>query len=69
MKSLSHSSEVVTARLDSLYEEATGSRVAVHSADEILHRRLMGKADEVTHMVDNQPGQMFRVMEVLTLEM
>lgn len=28
----------------------------------------MGKVDEITHMVDNQPGQMLRVVEVLTLE-
>lgn len=27
----------------------------------------MGKADEVTHMVNNEPGQMLGVMEVLTL--
>lgn len=63
----SHCVEVVTARLDGLDEEAAGSGVAVHSADEVLHWRLMGKADEVTHVVDNQPGQMLRVMQVLTL--
>lgn len=63
-----HSSEVVTAGLDGLDEEAAGSRVAVNCADEILHRRLMGKVDEVTHVVDNQPSQMLRVVQVLTLE-
>lgn len=63
----SHSAEVVTAGLDGLDEETTGSWVAVHSADEILHWRLMGQADEVTHMVDYQPGQMLWVMKVLTL--
>lgn len=50
---LSHSSEVVTAGLDGLNEEATGSRVAVNGADEILNWRLMRKADEVTHVVDD----------------
>lgn len=39
----------------------------MYSTDEILHWWLMGKINEVTHMVDNQPGQMFGVVEVLTL--
>lgn len=64
----SYSSEVVTAGLDGLDEEATGSRVAVDSTYEVLHWRLMGKADEVTNMIDNQPGEMLRVMEILTLQ-
>lgn len=63
----SHISEVATTGLDGLDEEATGSGVAVYSTDEILHWWLMGKINEVTHMVDNQPGQMFGVVEVLTL--
>lgn len=55
----SHRSEVATTGLDGLDEEATGCRVAVYSTDEILHWWLVGKINEVTHMVDNQPGQMF----------
>lgn len=37
-------------------------------ADKILHWRLMREADEVTHMVDNEPCQMLRIMEVLALK-
>ena len=62
-----HSREVVTAGLDGLDEEAAGGRVAVHGTDEVLHWGLMGQADQVTDVVHDQPGQMLRVMEVLTL--
>lgn len=54
--SQSYSSEVITAGLDGLDEEATSSGVAVDSTDEILHWGLMGKADEVTNVVDDQPS-------------
>lgn len=68
LRGSTHICEVVTAGLDGLDKESAGSGVSVHSANEVLHRRLMRKVNQVTHMVDNQPGQMLRVMEVLTLE-
>lgn len=63
-----YSVEVIAARLDGLDEKATGSRVAVNCTDEILHWRLMGETDEILHVVDNQPGEVFRVVQVLTLQ-
>lgn len=63
-----YSVEVIATRLDGLDEKATGSRVAVHCTDEILHRRLVGETDEILHVVDNQPGEVLRVVQVLTLQ-
>lgn len=40
----------------------------MHGTDEVLHRRLMGKVDEVTDVVYDQPGQVLRVVQVLTLQ-
>lgn len=37
------------------------------SANEILNWRLMGEGDEVTHVIDNQPGQVLRVVKILAL--
>lgn len=68
MRIYSYRIKVVTARLNSLNEEAAGSGVAVDCTDEILHRRLMGKINEVTNMIHNQPGQMLGVVQVLTLK-
>lgn len=65
---LTYSVEVVAARLDSLDEKATGSRVAVHCTDEILHWRLVRETDEILHVVYNQPGEVLRVVQVLTLQ-
>lgn len=67
MRTYTHRIEVVTAGLNSLNEEAACSRVAVNCTDKILYRRLMGKVNEVTNVVDNQPGQMLRIVQVLTL--
>lgn len=64
----SYSVEVIAARLDGLDEKATGSRVAVHCTDEILHWGLVGEADKILHVVDNQPGEVLRVVQVLTLQ-
>lgn len=63
-----YGAEVIAARLDGLDEQATGSRVAVHCTDEILHWRLVGETDEILHVVDNQPGEVLRVVQVLTLQ-
>ena len=40
----------------------------MHGADEVLHRRLVGQADEVADVVHDQPGEVLRVVEVLTLQ-
>lgn len=62
-----YSRKVVAAWLYGLYEESAGCRISVHSTDEILHWRLMGKTDQIAHMIHRQPRQMLRVMQVLTL--
>lgn len=63
-----YSRKVVAAWLYGLYEESAGCWISVHSTDEILHWRLMGKTNQIAHMIYSQPRQMLRVMQVLTLK-
>lgn len=66
-RTLTYGREVFTTGLDSLDEQAAGCRVAMHGADEVLHGRLVGQADEVLDVVHDEPRQVLGVMQVLTL--
>lgn len=62
-----YSREVLTAGLNRLDEKAAGGGVPVDSADEVLHGRLVGQADQVLDVVHNEPRQVLGVVQVLTL--